>query len=109
MARPAAIINGLNLNSDDLLRREVISQIICNFELDYSAIAQQFGVDAQTYFADALSELKVFEADELIELADNKLKVKPCGRLLVRRICMAFDSYVSQPTTTNTPQYSRIL
>lgn len=111
------IIKGLTLTDDDLLRREVISQIICNFELDYKKINRQFGVDVAQYFADALTELKVFEEDGLIEFTQAKLHVKPCGRLLVRRICMAFDSYVSssvnshvsQQQTANTPQYSRIL
>ncbi len=90
-----AVFRGVELDADDLLRREVITRLICNFELDFAAIDAQFGIGFETYFAAALQALESFITDGLLEIAGRRLRVLPRGRLLIRNICMQFDRYLS--------------
>lgn len=90
------IYRGIALNADDLLRREVITRLICHFELDMRDIKQRHGVDFQDYFANELGELAPMAADGLITMNDRYLCVLPAGRLLIRNACMAFDRYLHE-------------
>lgn len=105
--RKSAIRRGVCLTDDDIIRGAVINQLICHFELQPSAIEQRFGVNFHEYFAEEQPELNQFEADGLIERSDSLIQVTPAGRLLIRRICMAFDAYI--PKQQPTRGYSRII
>ena len=41
-----------------------------------------------------MRDLQKMQADGLLLLKDNVLRVLPAGRLLVRNICMVFDRYL---------------
>lgn len=88
------IIRGVELDEDDVLRREVITRLICNFRLDISAIEQQYSIDFKNYFASELVELEPMAADGLLKLTPERIEVLPSGRLLIRNICMVFDKYL---------------
>jgi oxygen-independent coproporphyrinogen-3 oxidase len=90
-----AVFRGIELSSDDLIRRDVITRLICNFVLDYSAVEKAWGIRFDQYFADELARLPGMAADGLISLDENGVRVLPRGRLLIRNICMAFDRYLS--------------
>jgi oxygen-independent coproporphyrinogen-3 oxidase len=91
------IARGIALGADDLLRRAVISRLMCDFELDYAALALPAGVDARTYFAAELERLRPLEELGLLCSGSKGLRVKMRGRLLIRNICMAFDRYLYAP------------
>jgi oxygen-independent coproporphyrinogen-3 oxidase len=91
------IARGIALTDDDLLRRAVIGQLMCDFELDYARLALPDGADARTYFAAEIERLKPLEDEGLLCIGSKGLKVKMRGRLLIRNICMAFDSYLHAP------------
>ncbi|NMU18988.1 oxygen-independent coproporphyrinogen III oxidase, partial [Vibrio parahaemolyticus] len=67
-----ALWKGVSLDSDDLLRREVIKQLICNFKLDKKAIESEFKVKFDQYFKEDLQLLQTFINDELVEVDDNE-------------------------------------
>lgn len=90
------ITKSLQLTEDDLLRRDVIMTLICDFKLDFNAIEDKWQIDFESYFESALTDLKKLQLDGLVELKDNYLIVPPKGRLLIRRVCMAFDYYLEQ-------------
>ncbi len=102
-----AIRRGVCLNADDHLRRAVITRLICHFELDIPSIERQFGIDFQRYFAAELEELSGLAGDGLLSLDAQRIHVSAAGRLLIRRICMAFDAYI--PRQQPTQSYSRII
>ncbi|WP_240776061.1 oxygen-independent coproporphyrinogen III oxidase [Nitrincola schmidtii] len=102
-----AIRRGVCLSDDDIIRGAVINQLICHFELDPSLIEKRFGIVFADYFAAEQSELSQFEADGLIQRNHGQIQVTPAGRLLIRRICMAFDAYI--PKQQPTRGYSRII
>ncbi|MFY0675879.1 MAG: oxygen-independent coproporphyrinogen III oxidase [Neptuniibacter sp.] len=106
-ANSHAIKRGVSLTQDDIIRRFVITQLICHFELDKTKVAKKYDIDFDEYFADALKELEAFSEDGLIKLETGSIEVTPAGRLLIRRICMAFDAYI--PKEQSTQRFSRII
>ncbi len=90
------IYRGVELSLDDILRREVITQLICHFELNFSAIESLFNIQFTEYFAEELDTLHQMQTDGLIELTSTSINVVPKGRLLIRNICMVFDYYLRQ-------------
>jgi oxygen-independent coproporphyrinogen-3 oxidase len=102
-----AVARGFELSDDDLLRQEVIKQLICHFELHFDAIERQFGINFADYFASELEQLAPMAADGLLQLEPGAIRVTLAGRLLIRRICMTFDAYLNRAKTEI--RYSRII
>jgi len=38
------VMRGVELDADDLIRRDVIQKLMCNFELDFAALGAQYGI-----------------------------------------------------------------
>lgn len=88
------VVKGLVLNADDKLRRAVITQLICHFDLNFSLIEDHFSIKFNQYFANELTHLKCMQEDGLLIVLKDKIEVLPAGRLLIRNICMIFDRYL---------------
>ena len=101
------LARGFELSSDDLLRQEVIKQLICHFELDFADIEARFQINFKTYFAEELEQLQSMAEDGLLEVGETNIRVGLAGRLLIRRICMTFDAYMEKPSTEI--RYSKII
>lgn len=71
-------------------------KIMCDFELNYKQIEEKFKIKFKEYFKRGLSNLKEFEADDLIVMNESGFKVKDMGRLLIRNIAMNFDGYIER-------------
>lgn len=102
-----ALHKGLVMTEEDCLRRDVIKQLICNFKLDYAPIERQYNIDFKTHFAEDLSLLAPLAQDGLVHIGDNAITVSSTGRLLIRNICMCFDTYSRQQARRQ--QFSRII
>lgn len=102
-----ALHKGLALSKEDCLRRDVIKQLICNFKLDFAPIETQYGIRFTEHFAEDLALLKPLMEDGLIEQTETGLKVSPKGRLLIRNICLCFDTY--SRAAAKRQQFSRII
>ncbi|MDD2840930.1 MAG: oxygen-independent coproporphyrinogen III oxidase [Tolumonas sp.] len=98
---------GCALQRDDLIRRDVIKQLICNFTLDPQQIEAVYAIQFVDYFADDLKLLQAFINDGLVENENQKLRVTATGRLLIRNICMCFDIYLRQKARQQ--QFSRVI
>lgn len=101
-----ATSRGLLCTADDRLRRAVIQQLICHFQLDFERIEQAFNLDFRDYFAALWPPLQTMTRDGLIELDARGIRVLPAGRLLVRSLCMLFDAYLGQQ---NRQRFSRVI
>ncbi len=97
---------GLRLTREDMLRRDLITRIMCDLELDYADFSATWGIDFTSHFADALTELPPLATDGLVTLTDRGLKVTDLGRLFLRNIAMCFDAYLRQASGEQ-PRYSR--
>ncbi|ODN66258.1 oxygen-independent coproporphyrinogen III oxidase [Methylophaga muralis] len=90
------LMRGISLTEDDKLRRQIITRLICDFELNIGEIEQEYGIPFKEYFADAYPQLEQFAEDGLLQYNWKEIVVLPAGRLLIRNICMAFDKYSQQ-------------
>lgn len=97
---------GLRLTHDDQLRRDLISRIMCDLELNYDDFAAVWEIDFETYFAAELAELPPLAADGLITLSASGFQVTDLGRIFLRNIAMCFDRYLRQAGEAQ-PRYSR--
>ncbi|HZZ14319.1 MAG TPA: oxygen-independent coproporphyrinogen III oxidase [Paraburkholderia sp.] len=93
-----AITRGVRLSADDRLRRDVITQLMCNLELRFDEFEAAYGIRFAETFAPELKRLRDFARDGLVSLSHSKLEVQMAGRMLVRNIAMVFDRYLGQHT-----------
>lgn len=104
------IERGCLLTDDDLIRRHVISELMCNLHLDRRDTAARFGIDFDRYFApelEALSAPTGPAADGFLKVTDAALDIPSQGRLFVRNICMYFDRYLADHS--GQPVFSRTI
>ena len=99
------IMRGVKLTQDDLLRRHVITEIMCNLKLDLDKVSADLGIDAREYFKADLPALDAMQDDGLIVIKNDKYYVQDSGRLLIRNIGMVFDAYLRK----NDNRFSRVI
>ena len=105
--RAHAQIKGVSLSQDDIIRGEVIRELMCNLFLDKNMINQKYAIDFDSYFSEDISLLDSFIEDGLVENTDQAIKVSPKARLLIRIICMSFDAYMKKHA--NQQRFSRVI
>jgi oxygen-independent coproporphyrinogen-3 oxidase len=88
------VFRGVVLNDDDLLRRDIIRELICHFMMDISSIEEKHEISFRDYFSSELARLQQMQADELVDINERAIRVLPKGRLIIRNICMVFDRYL---------------
>lgn len=99
------IMRGVKLTQDDMIRRHVITEIMCNLKLDLDKVSEDLGIDAREYFKDDLPELNAMQDDGLIIIDNDRYYVQDAGRLLIRNIGMVFDAYLRK----NDNRFSRVI
>jgi len=99
------VFKGFELDADDKLRRAVITQLICHFDLSFVDIEQKFSINFADYFTQEIKVLESMQVDGLINLSVEGIQVLPPGRLLIRNICMVFDKYLAQKQQ----QFSKVI
>jgi oxygen-independent coproporphyrinogen-3 oxidase len=101
------VFRGLVLSRDDQIRRDVITRLICHFQLDFATVEQAWGIGFHDYFGAELAALQGMADDGLLKLRADRIEVLPPGRLLIRNICMVFDAYL-QPAAQR-QNFSRVI
>jgi oxygen-independent coproporphyrinogen-3 oxidase len=71
---------GIALTRDDLSRRRIIQQVMCNLWADLGG-----------EFQEEREELRALEKDGLVRLDGESLEVTPVGELFLRNVAMTFD------------------
>jgi oxygen-independent coproporphyrinogen-3 oxidase len=90
-----AVFRGVELTDEDVLRRGVINQLICHFELSAEVFNGCNDINFWEYFSAEREALTAMQHDGLLSVDDSGIKVLPAGRLLIRNICMVFDQYLN--------------
>lgn len=101
------VLRGLRLDKDDLLRRELIGELMCQFALDSKTFAQSHQIDFPSYFKAEIEELKNLEEAGLLRWEGDTILVPTKGRLLARRVAMTFDRHLRESQAKGT--YSKVL
>ncbi|MGB0133568.1 oxygen-independent coproporphyrinogen III oxidase [Dokdonella sp.] len=99
---------GMELSEDDLIRADLIHQLMCHGELDIAAFEHHHDILFNEYFAAEMERMRPLEADGLVSLQSRRIAVTSRGRFLLRIIAMNFDAYLGRVAAT-TPAYSRAL
>jgi oxygen-independent coproporphyrinogen III oxidase len=97
---------GYVLSDDDKIRRHTIMRLMCDLELNYTAMSALLGINFTQYFQRELDGLKDMQADGLIQLTPEGFLVTNIGRLLIRNIAMRFDAYLA---ANNEGRFSRTI
>ena len=89
-----AIMHGVRMSADDVLRRDLIQSLMCQDRIDIPRLERDHDIDFGRYFASELERLEPLAADGLISIDDRSIQVLPRGRLLLRNVAMVFDAYL---------------
>ncbi len=95
------VFRGITLDEDDKIRRTVINSLICHFSLDIIAVERELNINFTDYFSNELFTLQQFVYDGLLNISSSSIDVLPAGFLLIRNICMVFDSYIKRRNINN--------
>jgi len=101
---------GFRLDPDDVVRRHVITRLMCNLHLDVREVELLFDLSFHDTFALELAELTGPDSPVshgLLEVRPDALEVTPSGRLFVRNICMVFDRHLREKAAGEKPVFSR--
>ncbi len=102
-------MSGYHLDEDDRLRKEVITELMCNNRIIKADFETRYGIRFDQYFAAALDQLEEFIRDGLVTVSPERIQVSEAGRLIVRNIAMAFDKYLQEDQKKDQPLYSRTI
>ena len=87
---------GYRLSDDDLLRREVITALMCHGRVEFAELEARHGIHFLDYFAESLASLDEHLADDLVQIHADALVLLPRGQLMMRSVAMAFDAYLGE-------------
>lgn len=101
------VFRGIEIDNDDLIRREAIMQLICHFKLNFNDVEKHFNINFNDYFSAELEHYKTMVDDGLITMDEHSIEVTSRGRLLIRNICMLFDRYIKPDEKTQ--RFSKLI
>lgn len=88
------VIRGIELSMEDRVRAFAIERIMCDFSLDFFALEQLFGVEAERVVAEAVHFARG-ERDGLVLLSGDRFILTEAGKPFARSIAAAFDTYLA--------------
>jgi oxygen-independent coproporphyrinogen-3 oxidase len=104
-----ATMRGYHLSTDDVLRRAVISRILCHTVVLKREIEDEFAIRFDEYFAPELAQLEPQAADGLVQLDRDAIHVTWLGRVFIRNVAMVFDAYLERQQPDSRPLFSKTL
>jgi oxygen-independent coproporphyrinogen III oxidase len=88
------LVKGHILTAEDLIIRQHIQNLMCQFETSWKEDSLYFEEIPQV-----LSELEEMKNDGLVTIERTSVKVTPLGRSFIRNICMVFDLRLKRKVT----------
>lgn len=107
--RGIATMRGYRLSEDDRIRRAVIGRLLCHTVIIKREIEQEFGITFDEYFAPELARLEEPQAEGLVILGPDEIRVTPLGRIFIRNVAMTFDRYLEEQKMLQRPLFSKTL
>jgi oxygen-independent coproporphyrinogen-3 oxidase len=89
-----ATFRGWRLSPEDEARRWIIRELMCGLKVRAEDVESRFGGSFKDDYAFELDALKELEGEGFVEVSDTELRVTPLGRLFVRPVASAFDTYL---------------
>jgi oxygen-independent coproporphyrinogen III oxidase len=107
--RGIATMRGYRLSTEDRLRREVISRLLCHTVIPKREISQAFAIDFDQHFAEELRRLELPQKDGLLTIDAEEIRATWLGRIFIRNLAMLFDPYLEKQQLAAKPLFSKTL
>ena len=104
-----ATMRGYRLTRDDVIRRAVISRLLCHTVIYQDEIEAEFRIPFSEYFAGELKRLGEFVTDGLVRTEKNRISVTPLGQIFIRNVAMVFDAFLAGQSAASHPLFSKTL
>jgi oxygen-independent coproporphyrinogen-3 oxidase len=104
-----ATMRGYRLTADDLVRRAVISRLLCHTVIRKREVERDFAISFDDYFEEELGRLEEFIADGLVRMSAEEIRVTVLGQIFIRNVAMIFDAYLKGQTVGSRPLFSKTL
>ena len=101
------VARGLTLDSDDLVRHDIIMALMCHGRVEFDAVERAHGLRMRDVFADELLRLRPLADDGLVVLEDDAIQVTSSGWYVVRAVALVFDRYLKDSASRT--RFSRIV
>ena len=98
---------GLALSREDVLRRSVISAIMCQGRVEFESISLAHLVDFRGVFAAELQALSALADSGLVVVDADAIEVTPLGWYFVRSVAMVFDRHLQADRARD--HFSRVI
>ena len=90
------VFRGHVLTSEDLMIRQHILNLMCQFETSWQDPTQSF-----EELPRVLQQLEEMQQDQLLKIGEKSMQVTEQGKAFVRNICMAFDLRMKRKIPNN--------
>lgn len=85
------ILRGYKLSMDDLIRRDVINEILCYHSLDCSEIECKYNINFGEYFQQEIESSEDLVCDGMLDISNWKITVTELGKIFIPHVCKVFD------------------
>ena len=99
-------VRGLELESDDVLRREMMVSMLTSSRIDIIPIEDKWGIEFNQFFADELGYLKRFEKAGWVSIKAESIIVHARGRRELTELCRTFDRRSRLPRDRYAPSFA---
>ncbi len=101
------VVRGMELDEDDLIRRDLINDLMCHGVVDKRSFGARHRLLFDEYFVRERQRLAPLREDGLVLESRSEIRVTSRGRLLLRIIAMCFDAYLDDEAHVS--RYSRVI
>ena len=91
------VVRGIAISEDDRLRCAAIERLMCDFALDFGALARRMTCDERA-LDDAIDQLDALARDGVLVREGRSVRLTPAGEPFVRLAAAAFDTYLRRET-----------
>lgn len=100
---------GMVMDRDDVLRADLIQQLMCQGVIDIRALEHRHGISFREYFRDDLERLAPLAQDGLVDVSAQRIVATDRGRLLLRIVASCFDRYLHREEAVELVRFSRVI
>lgn len=90
------IERGYGLTDDDLVRRHIITELMCNGRIRSRDVEKRFGVNLVTAFAaerDVMNAPGGLVDEGMVKVRDDAIEATGLGRMFIRNVARVFDTH----------------
>lgn len=100
---------GMVMDKDDVLRADLIQQLMCQNVIDIRGLELRHGIRFTEYFAADLERLAPLVQDGLVTMTPDRIVATDRGRLLLRIVAACFDRYLHREEAVELVRFSRVI